>query len=212
LLLWNKCSGRKGKAAWRCRPSRAFILGCGVQGRSNLEALNVLFPLKRVMAYDINPVALKFFAEEMTAKFSLEIVPVKKPRKAVSGCDSVITARPILKIPHATIKPGWFEPGAFASLVDYDSYWHPDALREADKFCTDDISQLEYYKKLCYFQNVPPIYADLGELVTGRKPGRETPGERTMACNLGLALDDMATAPLIHRLALENGVGTWLPL
>ena len=67
-------------------------------------------------------------------------------------------------------------------------------------------------EKLGYFQNVPPIYAELGELVTGRKPGRETPGERTMACNLGLALDDMATAPLIHRLALEKGVGTWLPL
>lgn len=75
-----------------------------------------------------------------------------------------------------------------------------------------DVSQLEFYKKLGYFQNVPPIYAELGELVTGRKPGRETPGERTMACNLGLALDDMATAPLIHRLALEKGVGTWLPL
>jgi ornithine cyclodeaminase/alanine dehydrogenase len=33
-----------------------------------------------------------------------------------------------------------------------------------------------------------------------------------MACNLGLALDDMATAPLIYRRALERGIGTWLPL
>jgi ornithine cyclodeaminase/alanine dehydrogenase-like protein (mu-crystallin family) len=63
-----------------------------------------------------------------------------------------------------------------------------------------------------YFQHIPPIHADLGELVSGGKPGRETPQERTMACNLGLALDDIATAPLVYARALEEGVGTWLPL
>lgn len=188
------------------------ILGCGVQGRSNLEALNVLFRLERILAYDINPAALNLYVEEMTAKFGLKIVPAREPKEAVSGCDIVVTAGPILKIPHATIKPGWFEAGAFASLIDYDSYWHPDALREVDKFCTDDIPQLEYCKTIGYFQNIPPVYADLGELVTAGKPGRESAGERTMACNLGLALDDMATAPLVYRLALERGVGTWLPL
>ena len=72
--------------------------------------------------------------------------------------------------------------------------------------------QLEHYQEVGYFQDIPPIHADLGELVTGQKPGRETPAERTMACNLGLALDDMATAPLIYRRAKERGIGTWLPL
>jgi len=54
--------------------------------------------------------------------------------------------------------------------------------------------------------------ASLGELVTGQKRGRETPTERTMTANLGLALDDMATAPIVYRRAIERGVGTWLPL
>jgi len=188
------------------------ILGCGVQGRSNLEALNVLFPLKKVMAYDVNSQVQRSYVEEMSEQFGLEVVPVEDPRQAVSGCDIVVTAGPILKAPHATIKPGWFEEGAFASLVDFDSYWHPDAMKEADKFCTDDVPQLEHYKEVGYFQDIPPIHADLGELVTGKKPGRETPTERTMACNLGLALDDMATAPLIYRRAKEQGIGTWLPL
>jgi len=52
----------------------------------------------------------------------------------------------------------------------------------------------------------------LGELLTGRKPGRESSAERTMACNLGLALDDLATAPLVFKLAVEKGLGTRLPL
>ena len=188
------------------------ILGCGVEGRSNLEALDVLFRLKKVMAYDVDSEVQQHYVEEMSEQFGLEVVPVEEPRKAVSGCNIVVTAGPILKKPHATIKPGWFDEGAFASLVDFDSYWHPDAMKEADKFCTDDVPQLEHYKEIGYFQDIPPIHADLGGLVTGKKPGRETPMERTMAFNLGLALDDMATAPLIYRRAKEQGIGTWLPL
>jgi ornithine cyclodeaminase/alanine dehydrogenase-like protein (mu-crystallin family) len=126
--------------------------------------------------------------------------------------DIVVTAGPILRTPHATIQPGWLPAGAFASLVDFDSYWHPAALREVDKFCTDDVPQLEHYREVGYFQNIPVIHADLGELVIGSKPGRETPEERTIACNLGLALDDIATAPLIYKRALDRKIGTWLPL
>jgi ornithine cyclodeaminase/alanine dehydrogenase-like protein (mu-crystallin family) len=190
----------------------AGVLGCGVQGRSNLEALRVLFQLERVMAYDINPQARDYYAKEMSRKFDLDCVSVATPEQAVVGADIVITAGPLLKTPHATIQPGWLATGAFASLVDYDSYWHRDALKEVDKFCTDDVPQLEYYKTLGYFRDIPAVYADLGELVAGQKPGRERPEERTLTCNLGLALDDMATAPLVFNLAVEKGLGTRLPL
>jgi len=200
-------------AKYLARPDSRIvgILGCGVQGRSNLEALGALFPLQRVLAYDTRSEASESYAQEMSAALDLEVRPVKFPREAVSGCDIVITAGPILKVPHATIQPGWLDEGAFASLVDYDSYWHRAALREVDKFCTDDVPQLEYSKTMGYFQDIPAVYADLGELVTGRKPGRENVHERTMACNLGLALDDMATAPLVLKLAAEKGLGTRLP-
>ena len=201
-------------ALWLARPGSAVlgILGCGVQGRTHTEALNVLFPLKRVMAYDVRPEAVESFARFVAAEFDLEVVPVDDPREAVTGCDLVVTAGPILKTPHATIQAGWLDGGAFASLVDFDSYWQPAALKEADKFCTDDVPQLEHYRHIGYFQDIPPIYADLGELVAGKKPGRQTPEERTMACNLGLALDDMAVAPTLYQRAVELGIGTWLPL
>ena len=188
------------------------ILGCGVQGRTNLEALNVLFPLQRVLAYDVAPEVAKSFAEEARERFGLDVTLIKEPQQAVAESDLVVTAGPILRTPHATIQPGWLQEGAFASLVDFDSYWSGAALQQADKFCTDDIPQLEHYRHVGYFQNIPPIHASLGELVTGAKPGRQSVRERTMACNLGLALDDMATAPIVYRRALERGVGTWLPL
>ncbi len=188
------------------------ILGCGVQGRSNLEALRALFPLARVRAYDTDVQARDRYTEEVSRKLSLEVVPVDTPKDAVAGADIVVTAGPLLKTPHATIPAGWLSEGAFASLVDYDSYWQRDALKEVDKFCTDDVPQLEYYKTLGYFHDIPPVYAELGELVSGRRPGRERAKERTMTCNLGLALSDMATAPLVYNLAIEKGLGTQLPL
>ncbi|MGD8473110.1 MAG: ornithine cyclodeaminase family protein [Anaerolineae bacterium] len=201
-------------AKYLARPesSVAGVLGCGVQGRTNIEALNVLFPLQRVMAYDMDTEAAHSYAREIRTRLDLEVVVVGTPREAVSGCDLIVTAGPILKVPHATIQAGWMDEGAFASLVDFDSYWHPEAMKEADKFCTDDLAQLRYYESVGYFQGIPPVHADLGELASGQQPGRETPQERTMTANLGLALDDMAVAPLVYQRAAERNIGTWLPL
>jgi ornithine cyclodeaminase/alanine dehydrogenase-like protein (mu-crystallin family) len=188
------------------------ILGCGVQGYSNLEALNVLFRIKHVVAYDLLPEQTHRFAAEVRDRYGIPVVQAKTPRDAVEGLDLVVTAGPILHKPHATIKAGWLKEGAFASLVDFDSYWDGSAMKEASKFCTDDVPQLEHYRSIGYFQCIPPIYASLGELVSGQKKGRENAHERTMACNLGLALDDMATAPIVYKHAVERRVGTWLNL
>jgi len=201
-------------ARYLARPesSNIGILACGVQGRTNLEAMNVIFQIKQVMAYDVDETVSRRYADEMSSRFDIDVVPVRSPREAVTGCDIVVTSGPILKKPHATIQVGWMDDGAFASLVDFDSYWHPDAMAESNKFCTDDTEQLIHYQQNGYFQNIPSIHADLGELVIGKKPGRETLAERTMAANLGLAIDDMAVAPIIFRKAVEKGLGTWLSL
>ncbi len=188
------------------------ILGCGVQGCSNLQALTAVFPIKKAFAYDTHSGRSVDFAKQMSQQLNVEIVSVNDPKHAVEGCDIVVTSGPILRKPHATIQSGWLAEGAFASLVDFDSYWHPQALHQVDKFCTDDIAQLEHYRHIGYFQNIPPVHADLGELVTGRKHGRQSPQERTVACNLGLALDDIAVAPLVYARAIEQGIGNWLPL
>ncbi len=188
------------------------VLGCGVQGRSNVEALNVLFPIKTVRAYDVNDDTVQSYAEEIQARFNLEVVPAATPQEAVSDCDIVVTAGPILRTPHATIQADWLDEGAFASLVDYDSYWDPAAINQVTKFCTDDTAQLRLYQQMGYFKNIPDIYADLGELASGQKPGRQTSEERTMTANLGLALDDMAVAPLLYQRAKKKKIGTWLPL
>jgi ornithine cyclodeaminase/alanine dehydrogenase len=201
-------------AKYLARPDSkvAAILACGVQGRTNLEGLAAVFRLKTVYAFDIRPEVQKRYVEEMTAKLHVEIIGVDEPRKAVTASDLVITSGPILKSPAPTIRKDWLKPGAFASAVDFDSYWTPEALAQIDKLSTDDLPQFQYYREIGFFRKTPAPYAELGEIVTGRKPGRERPNERTMAMNLGLALEDMALAPTIYRLAKDRGIGTPLPL
>lgn len=188
------------------------ILACGVQGRSNLEALSCMFGIEKVKAFDINHEVAEKFAGEMTNLVKVEIEVVNNPKDAVVGLDLVVTSGPILKNPDPIIEAGWLAEGAFASSVDFDSYWKGEALSQADKLATDDIGQMGYYRKTGYFKDTPQAYADLGEIAAGKKPGRENDSERTISINLGLALDDMATAILIYRKARKMGIGTLLPL
>jgi ornithine cyclodeaminase/alanine dehydrogenase-like protein (mu-crystallin family) len=192
--------------------STVGIIACGVQGRSNLEALTCLFDIKKVKAYDIYPEAALKFAAEMSKKLRLDIEVVEKPRQAVTGLDIVITSGPIRKNPKPVIQAGWLDEGSFASAVDYDSYWTGDALAQIDKLATDDIAQMDYYRQIGDFKQTPIPYADIGEIVAGIKPGRQSNSERTLTMNMGIALDDMATAPLIYKLAKQKGIGIKLPL
>jgi ornithine cyclodeaminase/alanine dehydrogenase len=201
-------------AKYLARPESktAGILACGVQGRTNLEALKVLFPIERVYAYDILPDVQYKYVTEMSEKLGVEIIGVKEPSQAVVNSDLVVTSGPILKHPTPTIQKDWLQPGSFGSAVDFDSYWTGESLSQFDRISTDDHAQFQYYKSVGYFQTTPNPYADLGEIVAGLKPGRQDSNERTLAINLGLAMDDMAVAPEIYRRAMQMGIGTWLTL
>jgi ornithine cyclodeaminase/alanine dehydrogenase-like protein (mu-crystallin family) len=56
------------------------------------------------------------------------------------------------------------------------------------------------------------VYAELGDIVTDKKSGRVNKNERIMSMNLGLAIEDIATAKLIFEKASETRTGVQLPL
>jgi ornithine cyclodeaminase/alanine dehydrogenase len=197
----------------RPRPVTLAMLGCGVQGRSHLEALAIVFPsLTRVAAYDTDARILGDYAKWARASFSVEAVEATSARAAVEGADLIITAGPILKKPSPVIAPDWLAPGAFACPIDFDSYFTPAALHRADVFVTDDAAQLSYYREAGYFQDIPAVDGDLGGVVVRGDPRRESDDQIIIAMNLGLALEDMAVAIEIHRRAKALGIGVSLPL
>jgi len=190
------------------------ILGCGVQGRSNLEALCERFAIKDVHAYDVDNEVAKRYADEMSAQFEVEVTVADVPADAVRQMDIVVTAVPITKEPSLVIENEWLEPGAFAAPLEFGSYWKPEVLKSADLFVTDDVEQMFYYQSMGYFRNIPTRgqVHDLADVVINKAPRRSSENQRIIAMNLGLAIDDMAVASLIHKAAEDKGLGVWLDM
>lgn len=188
------------------------IIGCGVEGRSNLLALNAFFPsIRDVRAYDISAENAERYSREMESK-GIRVKIASSPREAIEGADIIVTAGPILKDPKPTIEASWLSEGCFVCTLDFNSYVTAGAFRSADRLFTDDLEQFRYYKGIGYFKETPMPLGDLGDLMAGRIPGRERRNQIIMCVNLGLAIEDMATAIKIYTKAVEKGIGKRLQL
>jgi ornithine cyclodeaminase/alanine dehydrogenase-like protein (mu-crystallin family) len=206
------CSALSARFLARPGARTLGVLGCGFQARAHVEAFRELLPLAQVRAFDRHRDRAEAFADDVRREHGVEASAHDTVREVVQGMDVVLTAGAIAQLPEPPIASGWLSPGAFACSVDYATPWSTAALGELDLVCTDDRAQLEAARSSGPVARLPPVHADLAELVSGRKQGRNAETQRTFACNLGLALADVVAAELIHRRARETGLGTWLPL
>ena len=190
------------------------ICGAGVQGRTNLTALAlVLENLEEVRVYDLYPESLKKYLEEMAPLHpKLKLIAAASAQEAVTGADVILTAGPMIQDPAPVIAADWLKPGVLGLPLDFDNYFTPEAFMACHKFYTDDWDQLYYYKSLGSFPALPEERMDLGDLAAGKVPGRESDQEIIIACNLGIAMDDMVVGALLLEKAKEKGLGTWLDL
>jgi len=200
----------------RAGSDTSAIVGCGVQARTSLMALVEELPaLSVVRCYDLFPEATRRFIADMAARFpAVRFVTCASAPDAARPADVVVTAVPIVVDPKPDLDAGMLKEGGLAVSLDYDSAWTSAAMKECDKFCSDDIGQLLATKEHgVYFGGIPAaISADLGELAAGLKPGRENDSERIFSMNMGIAVDDMVTAKVLYERALERGAGVRLPL
>jgi len=204
----------RGAARHLARPeSRTLgIIGCGVQGRTNLEALLCEFDIDRVHAYDHRMSNSTRYASEMNERFGVEVVAVETAEEAVRDMELVVTGGPIRKEPQPVIPAGWFAPGAFGCALDFDSYWSGAAMAEMDRIATDDQDQLEYFRGIGYFRETPKPGLDLGALASGASPGRTSAHQKILSINLGLAIEDIVTGQAVVARARQQGRGILLEL
>lgn len=186
------------------------ILGCGTQGRSHLRAFLDAFCLSRILAYDISSDALERYVQDMAVEHGVLVEPAASAEEAVTSCELIVTAGPITNPPHGTIQSGWVQPGAFAASIDYGSYWSPAALSEFNVLCTDDAAQYASHQSEGYLKGLPPIKLELADLVSGRSPGRTDSSQRALACNLGIAMEDIVVAQAVVDEAVAQGIGLQL--
>lgn len=181
------------------------VVGCGVQGRMNLLALKEVVPgLSRVKVFDINRAAMDRYRDDLSEKAGVDIEICGSVREVARGSDILLTATQRLEEP--LIQNEWFEPGCLGFGLEASRAWYGDAILGADKFITDSWDQTVYYTKQGAFPDgLPKLHAELGEVVSGSKPGRENSGERILAINIGLALEDVIVANRIYEIASEGG-------
>jgi ornithine cyclodeaminase/alanine dehydrogenase len=189
------------------------IVGAGVQGRTNLIALQEVLPdLNEVRVFDKRPEVIERYIAEMSPQFRGQIAAAKNVEEAVRKSDVVVTAT-MFYLDRPFVKTDWFTPGMFAAPLEADYAWEPAAVKLADKFVTDDWEQTRYFAQHgCFPEGMPKLHAQLGEIVCGKKPGRERADERIMAMNLGMAIEDVTVGKRLYELALERGIGDRLPL
>jgi ornithine cyclodeaminase/alanine dehydrogenase-like protein (mu-crystallin family) len=68
------------------------------------------------------------------------------------------------------------------------------------------------YQARNFPRGLPPLHAELGQVVCGARPGRERTDERIVALNAGLPIHDVTVGQRVYERARERGVGTWLEL
>ena len=189
------------------------VLGCGVQGRSNTDALMLVFSgLNHVYAYDIRAAAASAFGQHLREKHNVTCTICASPEEAVRSADVVVTAGPILRRPSPVIVREWIRQGAFVCTLDFDSYVTAQVFQSADLFATDDVEQLHYYQKAGYFTGVPADAIDLGKVVAAGLSARKQASDIIIAANLGLAVEDVAVGQQVLVRAKAKHIGTILPL
>ena len=190
------------------------ILGCGLQGRKNVEAIRAVLPgLRRCQAYDIVPERENAFVAEISERFSIEAVGAASAEAAVREADIVVTAGPIKDQRKPVIASTWLKRGSLTVTLDYDSYVTDEAIAAMDLVLTDDRGQVDDARRHeGKFTGVTRIDAELGELIASGAGARKSDQQRILVFNLGIALEDLATAVEVLRRAQARGVGTKLPL
>lgn len=198
------------------RPESVAVacFGTSVQARSQLRCLAAAFSLRRITVMGRDPDRARQFARTMADELRVETTVAGDPRAAVAGADIVTcaTTSPTPLFDGATLRPGTHVDavGAFrpdTRELDTETLRRSTVVVETYAGVLAEAGDLLLPMKEGAIDRAD-VAAELGDLVTGRHPGRRTADEITVFKSVGFALEDLATAQLAYRLARERGVGT----
>ncbi len=189
------------------------VIGAGVQGRAQLEALAADRTLGAVLVWSRTVERRKTYAQEMATLLDLNINPVASIEEACKQADIIITATWSFS---PLVKAEWVQPGTYIAAIGADA---PD-MQELDprilqrsKVVVDDLEQCVRMGEI----NVPvkngsyrvkQVHGTIGEVVAGLKPGRLSVDEITVFDSTGLGVQDTVAADYAYQQANSLGIGT----
>ena len=188
------------------------LCGCGHQGRAQVQAMTRVRDLHQVFTYDQNQQRARNLGQELAEELHIPVTPVADLRSAVEKSDLCITCttshEPLLHKEDVAL-------GTFIAAVGADNPHkqeiHP-SLMAAGKIVVDVLDQCAvmgdlHHALLANAVTRSDVHAELGDIVAGKKPGRESPEEITIFDSTGMALQDVAAAALTFEKATQLGLG-----
>ena len=189
------------------------ILGAGVQARSHIAALARVRKIAKIKIYSPSGASARTVKDELEPLVKLPIEPAPSAEAAVRGADLVVTAT---SAPTPVLDRAWLKPGAHINAVGS----HRPDLRELDaatlkaaRLFVDsrDAIMAECGDVLLAIKDgaiqAGDASTEIGEVLAGKKPGRTSSSDITLYKSVGIAVQDVATAALVYRKALEKKAG-----
>ena len=192
------------------------ICGAGAQGRTQLEAALIVRPgLQKVYVYDIRPENTQRFVEEARAKYpGVTFATVDTPEPAVRESDIIVTVT-LADTPF--VKAEWIKKGALiVHMAGHEVEY--GCVTQADKIVVDFWDTIKHRMAstiaLMAAEGLvkdEDIDANLGEILNGKKTGRDNDDQIIYFNAVGAGILDLAVTTRCYRKALELGKGVWLP-
>ncbi len=193
----------------------ATICGCGNQGRIQLRALVNVLRLEKAYAYDMLGERASRFANELSAALRIEVTAVTDLSHAVRQSDVCITCTPSRRY---FLQRQDVRPGTFIAAIGADNPEKQElepALMADSKIVVDMLEQCATMGDLHHalqagLVTIADVYAELGEIVAGKKLGRESVDEIIVFDSTGMALQDVAAAASVYEKAMRERCGITL--
>ncbi len=196
----------------------AAIFGAGAQGRTQLLAVCEVREIERAWVYDVNAKAAEDYVQEMRSKVPCELRIASSPAEAVREADVICTAT-TSKTPvfaDSDLKPGVHinAIGAFTpemQEIPAETVKRARIVVGSREGCLAEAGDIIIPLRQGLITE-EDIHAELGEIVAGRKKGRESETEITLFKSVGNAVQDASVAGQVLRRAKELGLGTEVEL
>jgi ornithine cyclodeaminase len=207
-----------GAVAARClavkNASRAAVIGTGLQARLQMQALALVRPIETVTVWGRDPEKAAACAEDIEWSTSLKTRVAGSIEEALADAQIAVTTTPSRKplIDSTMLHPG-LHITAMGSDAEHKNELAPSVIAEADLFVCDKHEQSARLGELHHAVGAGLVPEDmpvteLGHLVAGTRPGRQS-DEAVTVCDLtGTGAQDTAIATYTLAVALENGFGT----
>ena len=202
------------RALARKSVDRVAVIGTGTQARFQIKALSKVRRFRELSVWGRRPEQVEKYIADMKDQVDADMVAAASVEEAVRGSDIVVTAT-MSSTP--LVKASWLNEGMHITAMGSDSPEKQElesaVLGRADKIVVDSLRQCMSLGELHHAVedgtiSEKDVHAELGEVLLGRRSGRESDREITVADLTGTAVQDVVTSQIVYERALKKKIGT----